>query len=195
MARKLDTLRGTAPRAAFVASGKAFADALVAGPPSALYEAPILLSDGPTLPTVTKNYLDAMPSDAQIFAIGGSGAQSVVADPRTEVVGGATRYDVAGNVASRFFTSTWYAGIADGRNWPDAVAGGTLMATFGEPILLTNGSATLPAGTSSFLLRSRASADVVFAFGGQASVPTSAFTAALKAAGDQTTYYGVDTQP
>ncbi len=196
VARKLDSLsRRTAPRAAFVASGKAFADALVAGPPSALYDAPILLSNGPTLPAVTKSYLDAMADEAEIFAIGGSGAQSVIADPRTEVVGGASRYDVAGNVASRFFTSTWYAGIADGRNWPDAVAGGTLMATFGEPILLTNGSGTLPAGTSTFLLRSRASADLVYAFGGPASIPTSAFTAALKAAGDQTTYYGFDTQP
>ncbi|WP_299442585.1 cell wall-binding repeat-containing protein [uncultured Phycicoccus sp.] len=196
VARKLDSLNGRpAPRAAFVASGKAFADALVAGPPSALYDAPILLSNGPTLPAVTKSYLDAMADEAEIFAIGGSGAQSVIADPRTEVVGGASRYDVAGNVASRFFTSTWYAGIADGRNWPDAVAGGTLMATFGEPILLTNGSGTLPAGTSTFLLRSRASADLVYAFGGSASIPTSAFTAALKAAGDQTTYYGIDTQP
>lgn len=195
VATELDGLRGAKPRAAFVSSGSAFADALVAGPPAALFDGPILLSNGPNLPAVTKTYLDSLADDADIFAVGGAGASSVVGDPRTEVVSGATRYDVAGNVAQRFFGYTYISGIADGRNWPDAASGGTFMAGLLEPILLTNGSSTLPSATSRYLLQSRASADHVVAFGGPSSIPSASFSAAIDAAGTQTTYYGPDTQP
>jgi putative cell wall-binding protein len=195
VAKRLEVVTGRKPSTAFVSSGSAFADALVAGPPAARYEAPIVLSNGSNLPLVTKSYLDSLGSSAKIFAIGGSGAASVGSYPNHEVVGGASRYDVAGNVADRFFAFTWTAGLADGRNWPDAASGGTLMASLEEPILLANGTSTLPPGTSGFLLRSRASVDTVYAFGGVASVPQGALAAAAAAAGDQTTYYGPDIQP
>lgn len=191
VAKELDRLRGGAkPTAAFVSSGSAFADALVAGPPASLYDAPVLLSNGPTLPAVTKSYLDGLPAQAEIFAIGGSGAASVITDPRTEVVSGASRYEVAGNVAQRFFTGWYVLAVADGRNWPDAVSGGTLMGWLGQPILLTSGTSTLPAPTQQQALQTRESLDYVMAFGGTASVPAGALTNASSAAGAQTTYYG-----
>lgn len=193
VAKKLDQLRGAKATSAFVSSGWAFADALVAGPPAVQNDAPILLSNGSKLPDVTSAYLDSLGVDASIYAVGGSGSASVSGDPRTEVVGGATRYDVAGNVAQRFFAGWWVLALADGRNWPDAVSGGTLMATWGQPILLTNGTSTLPAGTLSQALQTRDSIDSVIGFGGTPSIPDGALTAAQNAAGYQTTYFGPDT--
>jgi putative cell wall-binding protein len=190
VAKELDSLRGAPSTTAFISSGSAFADALVAGPAAAAYDGPVLLSAGPTLPTVTRNYLDSLGPDATVFAIGGAGAASVAADPRTEVVGGATRYDVAGHVANRFFAGFHDLGLADGRNWPDAVSGGTVMATWGEPILLTDGTNTLPLGTTAPGYAARASIDAVYVFGGPASVPDGAFLAAQRMAGAQTVYFG-----
>ena len=109
------------------------------------------------------------------------------------MVGGATRYDVAGNVAQRFFAG-WgrVLALADGRNWPDAASGGTLMANWRQPVLLTNGTTTLPAATRNQALQTRESIDVVLGFGGPVSIPQGALTAARTAAGDQTTYFGPD---
>ena len=142
--KRLDAERGGLPSSAFVSSGKAFADALVAGPAASLTDGPVLLSSGPTLPAVTAAYLDSLAGGVDLFAIGGAGAASISADPRTEVVGGATRYDVAGNVAQRFFAGWQVLALADGRNWPDAASGGALMAYWQQPVLLTNGTTTLP---------------------------------------------------
>ncbi|MBM6404360.1 cell wall-binding repeat-containing protein [Phycicoccus sp. CSK15P-2] len=192
VAKELDRLRGRKPTTAFVSSGTAFADALVAGPPAAQLDAPVLLSNRSKLPGVTKAYLDSLSADADIFAIGGSGAQSVIEDDRTTVIGGDNRYEVASNVLDSFFPASWVGAIADGRNWPDAVSGGAFMGLLGEPILLTNGYSTLPDPTQSRLLRSRASLDYMFAFGGPKSVADGALENAVKAAGDQTTYFGAD---
>ncbi len=195
VAKEMDTLRGTPATTAFVSSGWAFADALVAGPPAALNDGPILLSNGSKMPTATQDYLDAMASDAQIFAIGGSGKASVSSDPRTEVVDGATRYDVAANVAQRFFAGWWILPVADGRNWPDAASAGALMGLYGQPILLNGGKTTLPTGTAQQINQTRESIDSVLVFGGPPSVPEGAATAAHTLAGAQTTYYGYDLRP
>ena len=192
VATKLDDVRGSLPKVAFVSSGKAFADALVAGPAASVNDGPVLLSNGSALPTVTADYLASLGTDARLYAIGGAGAASIAADPRTEVVGGATRYDVAGNVAQRFFSGWYVLALADGRNWPDAASGGTLMANWRQPVLLTNGTTTLPAGTLTQTLQTRESIDVVLGFGGPVSIPAGALTAARSAAGDQTTYFGPD---
>ncbi|MBR7742945.1 cell wall-binding repeat-containing protein [Phycicoccus sp. BSK3Z-2] len=191
VARRLDVVRGGSPDAAFVASGTAFTDALVAGPAAASLDAPVLLSRGSSLPAATRDYLASLGTDAEVFAVGGEGADSVAGDPRTEVVGGATRYEVAGNVADRFFAGWSVLALADGRSWPDAVSGGALMASVGQPLLLTRGR-TLPEPTRGQALRTRASLDLVLAFGGSASVPQAALDAAVVAAGDQTTYFGLD---
>jgi putative cell wall-binding protein len=192
VAKQLDALRGGLPTSAFVSSGTAFADALVAGPAATANDGPVLLSSGSVLPTVTADYLDSLASDATLYAIGGSGSASIAGDPRTEVVGGANRYEVAGNVAQRFFSGWGVLALADGRNWPDAVSGGTLMANWGQPVLLTDGTATLPSATLGQALQTRESIDVVLGFGGYASVPDGALTSAQAAAGSQTTYFGPD---
>ena len=46
VAKKLDAVRGSLPTSAFVSSGKAFADALVAGPAASVNDAPVLLANG-----------------------------------------------------------------------------------------------------------------------------------------------------
>ncbi|NHA69223.1 cell wall-binding repeat-containing protein [Phycicoccus flavus] len=195
VAQKLDAIRGRLPDAAFVAGGSAFPDALVAGPPAALNDAPVLLSNGPVLPDVVKDYLGSLSSDADLYGIGGLGAEALSQDPRAVPVSGDNRYIVAANVAQTFFPWSYIGGIADGRNWPDAASGGALMAGFLEPVLLTNGRDTLPAPTEERLFQTRASADALIAFGGTTAVPADAYAAAASAAGRQTSYYGLDTQP
>ncbi|MBT9255852.1 cell wall-binding repeat-containing protein [Phycicoccus sp. MAQZ13P-2] len=195
VAKEMDRLRGgnggaQPPTAAFVSSGWAFADALVAGPPATAYDAPILLTNGSKLPDVVRTYLGTLAPTASIFAIGGSGKDAVVGDSRTEVVDGANRYEVAANVAQRFFAGWWVLALADGRNWPDAASAGSLMGLYGQPILLTNGKTTLPAGTEAQIRQTEESIDNVLVFGGTPSVPQGAMDTGRRLAGNQTSYYG-----
>ena len=182
VARLVDDLRGTAPTSAIVTSGSAFADALVAGPVAVQLDAPVLLSIGSTLPPETEVYLASLGASADVYAIGGSGAGSVAGDPRAQTVGGATRYDVARNVAVRFFPQVDVITLVDGRNWPDAVSGGTMAARWRMPVALANGPAAV---LDDQVERYRASADYVIVVGGPASVSDEQAYVAIDAAGGQ----------
>ena len=97
------------------------------------------------------------------------------------------------SVADHFFGLSSAVGLADGRNWPDAVSGGAAMALIGQPMLL-NGGASLHSATREHLRKTRSATDAVVTFGGVASVPESAVTTAVAVAGRQTVYYGPDTR-
>ncbi|CAN7371677.1 cell wall-binding repeat-containing protein [Knoellia sp. LjRoot47] len=196
IARRMDQLRGSHADTVMVAAGSAFADALAAGPAAVTRQAPVVLSNGSTLPAVTKAYVDeVIAADGKAYGIGGTGGRSVEGYPfeQREVISGADRYRVAANVADFFFSPSSTVGIADGRNWPDAVSGGAAMALIGQPILLNGGTSLHPA-TREHIRRIRSSADAVLTFGGAASVPESAVTTAVAVAGRQTVYYGPDTR-
>ena len=196
VARRMDQLRGAHADTVMVAAGSAFADALAAGPAAVTRQAPVVLSSGSILPAVTKAYVDeVIASGGMAYGIGGTGGGSVEPYPvaQRKVIAGADRYRVAANVADHFFGLSSAVGLADGRNWPDAVSGGAAMALIGQPILL-NGGASLHSATREHLRKARSATDAVVTFGGVASVPESAVTTAVAVAGRQTVYYGPDTR-
>jgi putative cell wall-binding protein len=138
---------------AYVAVGTAFPDALAAG---GGLPGPVLLTDGASLPAVTRAEIDRL-NPTEIFVIGGTGAVSgaVEADlrsygPVTRLAGG-SRYHTAAAVSAAMYpggSDTVY--IAYGGNFPDALAaaGGNAVG----PILLTDTS-TLHAATAAEVAR------------------------------------------
>lgn len=194
IAKELDRLRGGVPHAAFVAGGTAFADALVAGPAAVHEDGPILLATGTGLDPATLAYLDSVDNDPtfRAYGVGGAGAHAVASRPNDVQLTGASRYDVALAVADHFFSGEHIAALADGRNWPDAVAGGAVMSGQGAPIMLTNGL-TLPRQTAGRISQSASAVDMVLAFGGPASIPSEPLWDAADLAGMQTPLWGPDT--
>lgn len=74
-------------------------------------------------------------------------------DDRFTYIAGATRYDTAIQVSKHAFPIGAPAVvIATGRNWPDALGGGTLAAAVGGPVLLTD-PASLPLSVAAEILR------------------------------------------
>jgi hypothetical protein len=138
------------PSWVFAATGANFPDALAAGAAAGSLNTPLFDEDGvviltrdTTLDPVTKEYLDELPEAAQVVGVGFQGAAATAAYNPIEIYG-TNRYETAAYTGWAFFGGNAYAGIATGTNWPDALAGGALMATINGPMLLTRGgSATL----------------------------------------------------
>jgi hypothetical protein len=184
--------------AVFVADGLNWPDALVSGPAAGLVGGVVVLSRGGTLTPDTESFLDSFgfagPPDLAtgqtgVWAVGGNAITATADRADTAALGGANRFAVAATVADTFFSGPSITGLADGRNWPDAVSGGATMARMGQPIMLTNGANYAP-GLREHIDGARGSIDMVLAFGGTASVPDSAVTAAVARAGTQTVLYG-----
>lgn len=128
---------------ALVARGDNYPDALAGSPISAAFEAPIVLARpgaaAPTLPTGTTDVAilggpDVVSSAVENTYKGSLGSDHVVR------LGGATRYETADLVAKYGVALglSWNgAGIATGQNFPDALAGGALLARWGGVMLLT----------------------------------------------------------
>lgn len=160
---------------AILASSKDYSDALAAAPLAEILHAPILLANedgsldpqvkaylaanfdgvviasGPgVIPESTKNELN----DA-LAAIGGNWYAGV----NTVRVAGVNRYETAGAlaIASLFWSQEDYTSgvnflLADGRNFPDALAAGpAASATSNGVVLLTAGADGVPSFTAAFL--------------------------------------------
>lgn len=121
--------------AAILARGDAFPDALAA----AEIGGAVLLTAGREVPDSVRAYLDERP-EAIVYAVGGDAA---AAEPSATPIVGADRYDTAARVATRFFTTPPRSVVASGEKFPDAVAGGTIAALTGSPLLLATTN-TLP---------------------------------------------------
>ena len=94
---------------------------------------------------------------------------SAVADVQTERIGGADRFETAARVARASHPGANTALIANGLNFPDALAGSTLAGAVGAPILLV-APRSIPAATSS-ALNDLGVNDIVI-LGGPAAVST-----------------------
>jgi YVTN family beta-propeller protein len=156
------------PTAVFLATVRTFADALAAGPPAALEHGAVLLTDGPTLPTETRAYLDAHQGDA--FAIGGAAA---AADPEATPVQGSDRYATAALVAERFFPTPTLVGVASGTTFADALPAAAYLGRAAGPLLLAD-STGLPAPAGSYLGKAQGTVTSALIFGGSAAVPDAA---------------------
>lgn len=142
----------------FVASGAAFPDALTGAVAAAKQHAPLVITAPDSLPASTQAELGRL-KPQKIVILGGTASVStaveqqldaMVADPADDVqrIAGTDRYATAAAIATTFFTGpvpVLY--IANGLNFPDALAGAAAAGHLGAPILLvTPGS--IPAATA-----------------------------------------------
>ena len=177
---------------AFLADGMKFPDALVAGPAATGYFAPVLLTNGTTVPSSVKSYATGAGISA-FFGVGGSAATAGAAafPGKTTSISGADRYATSQQVAQYFFPGAGILGYASGENFPDALTGGALMAGLWQPLMLARAS-TLPSVVSGQAYRYRASTDQVLVFGGTAVVSDGVRGLVSVAAGTQTANFGPD---
>ena len=132
-------------RAAFIATGANFPDALVAGPVGYQLSGPILLVSRDSIPSAVATELARL-QPARIYVLGGtsvvsesvrSALASYSANPVTRIAG-ANRYETGAAVVLEAFDH--YTGpvfLATGQNFPDALGGGSAAAQFNAPMLLT----------------------------------------------------------
>lgn len=162
---------GTAD-AAIIARSDDFADALAAVPFAEAENAALLLT-GQVLDARVLSEVDRAVSDTgTVYIVGGTGALPASVDAAIKATGrtfvrisGADRYDTAALVAQKVGNPTAIL-LASGRDFPDALAGGTAAAKAGGVLLLTNGS-TMPDESAQYLAE-HATAPV-YALGGPAA--------------------------
>jgi len=127
---------------AVVASGESFADALAATPVAARLEGPLLLTRRDVVPDGLAEELRRLDPERIILA-GGTAAVSAgvefalatIAPVQREA--GADRFATSVELAySAFSTGAPVAFLANGRNFPDALAAGNVAARLGGPVLL-----------------------------------------------------------
>jgi putative cell wall-binding protein len=134
--------------AAFVATGRDFADAMAAGAAAGFLESPLLLTEPDVLPPATAVALTQLQPE-NIIIVGGTAAVSdaVAAQlqdllPDTGKVvrrAGADRYATAIDLANYVFKDEVVEKVylATGTNFPDALAAGGAAGADGAPVLLT----------------------------------------------------------
>jgi putative cell wall-binding protein len=153
------------PTTVFEASGVNFPDALSAVPAAVTTHGAILLTNGQSQAAATSTYLAKHPGTR--YAIGGPAAW---ADPSATALAGATRYDTSAAVAEAFFPAATAASLADGDNFPDALAGGPLAGESGQPMLLVNATGPIAEPIAAYLFTHAGQLAAVRAFGGSAAV-------------------------
>lgn len=126
----------------FVVNYMAFADALSAAPLAKKYDAPILLTNPTSLPTVTLSKIQSL-HPTKIVIIGGPGSVSQNVEnqlrgitPNVDRIGGSDRFEVAKYVADRMGPSN-SAIVTNGLVFSDALAIAPYAAQNQIPILLT----------------------------------------------------------
>jgi len=167
--------------AVVLARGDDYPDALVGGPLAAARNAPLLLTEGSTLPAATATELKrVLPAGGTVYVLGGTSAVPATVANQLTVLGysvvrysGADRYATAVAVAKALGSPSTVL-LATGTNFPDALAAGPAAAHVHGAILLTNGP-TLPTETATYL----AGAHTTYAIGGPAAVAVPSATAIL----------------
>ncbi|WP_223701207.1 cell wall-binding repeat-containing protein [Sutcliffiella deserti] len=127
-----------------IARGDSFPDALAGGPLAYHYNAPILLTPQTSLHAATKKELQHL-GVKKVIILGGTAAVSKSVEDSLKNLGvtvdriaGENRYDTAALIAKRLPSTK--AIVANGTNFPDALAVAPYAARNGIPILLTNQS-------------------------------------------------------
>jgi hypothetical protein len=141
------------------------ADALAAAAAVEQLDAVVMLTDGDRLPRETADYIDQ--NADEVIAIGGPAARAF--PEADEIVAGNDRYETAAMLADFAFDDTPFVGVATGRNWADALAGGPHISTRGRgPLLLV--SDEVPPSVVDFLRSRQDTTIAAFVYGGTAAV-------------------------
>jgi SpoIID/LytB domain protein len=164
--------------AVYVASGDAFPDALAGAAVAAASQAPVLLTRAGQLPPATAKELDRL-KPVSIVVLGGESAVSNSVKDQIAAfaqgggvlrISGADRYETASAVASTLLPDATSAYVANGLQFPDALAGAALAGRNGSPVLLT-APRSLPGATVAALQQQQPTAITVL--GGTAVVSAS----------------------
>lgn len=165
------------PDLLMLATGLNFPDALTAGSAAGTYGGAVLLTNGRALPRVVREYLNENAGRA-VYTVGGDAS---AAFPDTDLqLAGRDRFETAVMVATEFFPPTTVVGLANGLNFPDALAAGPFLSGVPAPLLLTQ-PGTLPKFTSAYLFSVGSAVDQLVVFGGTPSVADTTAKAALAA--------------
>lgn len=167
-----------------LASGRTFADALVAAAPAGRLGAPILLTDPQQLPAATVEYLRAL-TPTEIVIVGGEQVVGPEVErslaelaPLTAVrrLAGPDRYATAEKIAT-WAVDTIGLGtevvVARGDEFPDALAGGPFAAGRGALLMIVPPGDPLAetAASTTWLRTHRGPLELVHLLGGQAVLP------------------------
>jgi 5'-nucleotidase / UDP-sugar diphosphatase len=139
-----------------LARGDSFPDALAGAPLAYKYDAPILLTESGSLNKMAKEEIARLGAK-DVIILGGTSAVSNYVKFQLEGLGidveriaGDNRFDTAANIAARLGGSPDKAIVANGMNFPDALAIAPYAAQKGYPILLTEAD-EVPSATSNAL--------------------------------------------
>ncbi|MFE9207397.1 cell wall-binding repeat-containing protein [Micromonospora sp. NPDC007230] len=137
------------PDVVLAATGMNFPDALAAGAAAGAQNLPgkgtsavVVLTNDDKLPVATKTYLDGLPAASAVVGVGLQG-HTATAPYGAVPLYGDNRFETALYTAWAFFGGETHVGLATGMNWPDALAGGALMASLDGPLILAPGTADL----------------------------------------------------
>lgn len=133
---------------AIIATGRNYPDALAAGPAAGMLGAPVILVDGAakSVPASTMKLLSDLEVQS-VIVVGGTGAVSTGVERSLAKAGytgddfwrvaGASRYETAAILNAGVFETSDRSYLANGMNFPDALAGGPLAARYGAPMFLS----------------------------------------------------------
>lgn len=148
----------------FIASGEGFPDALSVSGFAGAKQYPILLAGQNNLSDKTISYLTSNKPSA-VYIVGGESVVSQAVEEQIKNLlptaaikrlAGNNRFETNAIVANQFSTNPQIIYLANGLNYPDALAGSTLAAKDGNPILLIdNNSQTLPPAVVVYLEKLR----------------------------------------
>jgi len=166
----------------FVVSGENFPDALSVSSFAGSKQYPTLLVGQNDLSAKTKKYLTTNKPSTVYIAGGVFAVSQAIETQIKELLPTATIKRLAGNdlfdtataIINEFSANPQTLYLANGFNFPDALAGSALAAKTGAPVLLINSnSGTLPPAVEVYLkkLRNEGSRPMVRALGGTAVVP------------------------
>jgi putative cell wall-binding protein len=137
----------------FIATGKDFPDALAGTAAAAAQHAAILLTTPTTIPAGTAAALSAL-APSSITILGGTGVVSAAVatqlgayTPTVTRLSGSDRYATAAAIATSAFPSATGVFITTGAGFADALTGGPVAGTAGQPLLLAT-QTCLPTATA-----------------------------------------------
>lgn len=151
----------------YVATGRAYPDALAGGALAGHQGVPVLLTELGTLPDPIRSELERI-RPGRIVVLGGSGSVSdaVLSQLSSYTTGSVTRlagedrYQTAARIAAEFPTGSDQVYLATGANYPDALSGAAIAGTQGVPVLLSR-QRDLPGPSRAALLDLSASTGIV----------------------------------
>ena len=173
-----------------LASADSYADALSGAPLAYAYDAPIMLVRGDTVSDGVMAEIERLGAK-NIYILGGNAAVSPAVEDSLNAAGyevkriwGSTRYETSVAIADALVEknngqSLGEVFIASGQNYPDALAGSSVAALKGSPILYSPANGELDKGTMSFV--KGCGADTAYILGGSSAVGEEAFERLLDA--------------